>query len=393
MSRPRLVLAYSGGLDTSVLVRWLTEKGYDVVAFLADLGQEVEPQAVLFDRAKKAGAVKVFAHDLKKEFMQDFIMPMVQANARYETHYLLGTSIARPLIAKAQVEVAKKEHAQFLAHGATGKGNDQIRFELSYYACGPEFKVIAPWRVPEFYKNLSNREACIDYAKKFNIPITHTKKKPWSCDENMFHISYEGGILEDPNKMPPEEMWRMTVSPKKAPNKSTFVKIEFQKGVPVKLDEQKLAPADILLKLNEIAGKNGVGRVDLLENRFVGMKSRGCYETPGGTVLHAAYRLVESIAAPASLIHARDRVAPEMAELIYNGFWFSRRRKELQKISDEVQTYVTGEASLELYKGNVIVAGRSAKKSLQYKHSAFAMGKEFDPKEPERLIARCKKEL
>ena len=356
----KIVLAYSGGLDTSVIVRWLIENyGCEVICYAADLGQgeELKP---LHQKAKAAGASTLEIRDLKEEFARDFVFPMLRANAVYEGSYLLGTSIARPIIAKEQVAVARQHGADAVAHGATGKGNDQVRFELTYAALNPALKCVAPWREWEF----KSRDDLMNYAAKWKIPVSTTKKKPWSMDRNLLHLSFEGGILEDPWSAPPEEMFVLTRSPKKAPNTETVITIGYEKGNPVSVDGKKMSPATLIAHLNEIAGKNGIGRVDLVENRFVGMKSRGVYETPGGTVLHVAHRAVESLTMDREVLHLRDTLIPRYAELVYYGFWFSPEREALQTFIDKAQERVTGEARLSLYKGNVTVLGRKSPNSL-----------------------------
>jgi argininosuccinate synthase len=356
----KVVLAYSGGLDTSVIIQWLKENYQcEVVAFVADLGQgeEVEP---VREKALKTGASKVYVEDLKEEFARDFIFPMLRANAVYEGLYLLGTSIARPLIAKKQIEILEKEGAQAVSHGATGKGNDQVRFELTYYALHPNVKVIAPWR--EW--NFKSRSDLIEYAEKHGIPVPVTKSKPYSSDRNLLHISFEGGILEDPWREPPEDMFVLTASPEKAPDRPTYLEIEYERGNPVALDGKKMSPDALLARLNEIAGKNGIGRTDVVENRFVGMKSRGVYETPGGTVLHAAHRALESITLDREVLRIRDSLIPQYAAMVYNGFWFAPERELLQKMIDESQERVSGVARLKLYKGNCLVVGRKSPHSL-----------------------------
>ena len=356
----KVVLAYSGGLDTSIVIKWLIETyGCEVIAYCADLGQDEDMKAVK-KKALKTGASKAYVLDLKEEFVKDYAFPMLRANAVYEGSYLMGTSIARPLIAKKHIEIATKEKADAVSHGATGKGNDQVRFELSFYALKPDITVIAPWREWD----LDSRESLIKYAKKHGIPVPVTKKKPYSTDPNLFHISYEGGILEDPWTEPPEDMFTMTVSPEKAPAKAKYIEIGYMNGDPVSIDNKKLSPAKLLKKLNIIAGKHGIGRLDIVENRFVGMKSRGVYETPGGTVLHTAHRAMESITLDRELLHLRDSMIPKYAELIYNGFWFSPEREALQGFMDNAQKGVTGTVRLKLYKGNTIVVGRKAPKSL-----------------------------
>lgn len=358
----KIVLAYSGGLDTSVAIKWLKEHyGARIIAFCADLGQKEDLKAVK-QKALKTGASKVYVEDLREEFVRDYIFPMLRANAVYEGGYLLGTSIARPLIAKKQIDVAVKENAWAVAHGATGKGNDQVRFELTYGALKPGIKIIAPWREWP----LRSRESLIDYAKAHGIPVPVTKAKPYSMDMNMFHISYEGGILEDPWNEPPSDMYTMMRPPEKAPDKAVYIEIDYEKGNPVALNGKKLGPAKLLERLNAIAGENGIGRLDMVENRYVGMKSRGVYETPGGTVLHAAHRAVESITLDREVVHLRDSLMPKYAELIYYGYWFSPERELLQGMMDEMQKNVTGTARLKLYKGTVTVTGRKAPRSLYH---------------------------
>ncbi len=366
MKKKKIVLAYSGGLDTSVIITWLIEN-YDaeVIAFCADLGQEEDLKAVK-KKALATGAKKAYVEDLREEFVRDYVFPMLRGNAVYESGYLLGTSIARPLIAKKQVEIAKKEGAFAIAHGATGKGNDQVRFELAAYALKPDIEIISPWREWD----LNSRKSLIKYAKKHGIPVPVTKKKPYSTDMNLLHISYEGGMLEDPWAEPPKDMYTMITPPEKAPNKPSYVTIDYEKGNPVAVNGKKLTPAKLLKKLNELAGKNGVGRLDIVENRFVGMKSRGVYETPGGTLLHLAHRAVESLTLDREVLHMRDSLAPKYAEMVYNGFWFAPERESLQAYMDNVQKAVTGTARLKLYKGSASVVGRKAPKSLY--HEGFA---------------------
>ncbi len=360
MNVKKVVLAYSGGLDTSVAIKWIKDK-YDceVIAFCADLGQGEELRPVR-DKALKTGASKVYIVDLRKEFMRDYIFPMLRANAVYEGSYLLGTSIARPLIARKQIEIAERENADSVAHGATGKGNDQVRFELTYYSINPDIKVIAPWRDWEF----DSRESLLSYAKEKKIPVTVTKKKPYSMDRNLFHVSYEGGILEDPWTEPSEDMYKLTVSPEKAPTRPVYLEIGFRNGDPVSLDGRRLSPVTLLERLNAIGGKHGIGRVDIVENRYVGMKSRGVYETPGGTILHNAHRAVESVTLDREVMHLKDSLVQRYSELIYNGYWFSPEREVLQALIDESQSGVTGTARLKLYKGNCTLVGRKAPRSL-----------------------------
>jgi len=359
----KVVLAYSGGLDTSVILQWLVETyGCEIVTFTADIGQgeELAPARV---KAKKMGVKEIFIDDLKEEFVGDFVFPMFRANALYEGEYLLGTSIARPLIAKRQVEIAKITGADAVAHGATGKGNDQVRFELGYYALNPKIKVIAPWREWE----LNSREKLLKYAAKHRIPIEmkRGKKSPYSMDANLLHISYEGGELEDPWKEPKADMWRWTVAPEKAPNKATYIELTYKKGDIVAINDKAMSPATVLARLNKIGGANGIGRTDIVENRYVGMKSRGAYETPGGTIMLKAHRAIESITLDREVAHLKDELMPRYASLVYNGYWFSPERRMMQEMIDASQTTVNGVVRLKLYKGNVTVVGRkSASDSL-----------------------------
>jgi len=359
----KVVLAYSGGLDTSIILKWLQDT-YDaeVVTFTADIGQGEEVEEAR-EKAIKLGVKpeNIFIEDLREEFVKDYVFPMFRANAIYEGEYLLGTSIARPLISKRQIEIAKQVGAEAVAHGATGKGNDQVRFELGYYALKPDIKVIAPWREWD----LNSREKLLAYAEKHGIPINrHGKKSPYSMDANLLHISYEGGILEDPWAEPEEDMWRWTVSPEKAPDKPEYIEIDFEKGDATAINGAKMTPAQILETLNEYGKKHGIGRLDIVENRFVGMKSRGCYETPGGTILLKAHRAIESITLDKGEAHLKDEIMPKYAELIYNGFWFSPEREALQKLIDQTQENCEGTVRLKLYKGNVTVVGRKSPKSL-----------------------------
>ena len=356
----KIVLAYSGGLDTSVIIKWLKEK-YDceIIAFAADVGQGQELDPVR-EKALATGASKVYIEDLREEFVSDFVFPMLRANAFYEHDYLLGTSIARPLIAKEQIRIANMEGADGVSHGSTGKGNDQVRFELAYHTLNPEIIIVAPWREWD----LNSRSALIDYAVAHGIPVPVTKDKPYSMDRNMFHISYEGGVLEDPWSGPDEDMFMLSVSPEKAPDKATIIEIKYQAGNPVAINGEKMSPAKLLERLNQYGGDNGVGRIDIVENRFVGMKSRGIYETPGGTILHQAHRAIESITLDREVTFLRDSLIPAYARMIYNGFWYSPERELIQQTMDQMQAHVTGEVRLKLYKGNVIVLGRKAEKSL-----------------------------
>jgi argininosuccinate synthase len=358
----KVVLAYSGGLDTSVILKWLIETyGCEVVAFCADLGQG-EELAPVDGKARKTGAKEVFIADLREEFVRDFVFPMLRANAVYEGTYLLGTSIARPLIAKQQIDVARETGADAVAHGATGKGNDQVRFELTYYALEPGVRVIAPWRDPKW--ELTSRTKMIEFANKHGIPVPVTAEKPYSMDRNLLHISFEGGVLEDPWNAPYEDMFQLTVSPEKAPDRSEDIEIEYEEGNPVAVDGKRLSPAALLETLNALGGKHGIGRVDLVENRYVGMKSRGVYETPGGTILHAAHRAVESLTLDREVLHLRDSWIPRYAELVYYGYWFAPEREMLQTAIDAAQKAVTGTARLKLYKGGATVTGRKSPRSL-----------------------------
>jgi argininosuccinate synthase len=371
----KVVLAYSGGLDTSVAVQWLKEQ-------CADLGQEEDMKA-LKTKALRTGASKVYITDACDEFVREYVFPMLRANAVYEGSYLMGTSIARPLIAKKQMEIAKKERADAVAHGATGKGNDQVRFELTYYALNPHIKVIAPWREWQF----DSRAALLKYAKQHNIPVPVTKKKPYSIDRNIFHISYEGGVLEDPWAEPPKNMYTMTVPQEKAPDRAVQITVGFRDGNPVSLNGKVLSPVAILKRLNTIGGKNGIGRVDIVENRFVGMKSRGVYETPGGTILHVAHRAIESLTLDREVMHLRDSLIPKYSELIYNGYWFTPEREALQAFIDSSQKGVTGTVKLKLYKGNCVVLGRKAPQSLYRPELAtFEAEEVYDQKDAEGFI-------
>jgi argininosuccinate synthase len=356
----KVVLAYSGGLDTSVILKWLKETyGCEVICFAADVGQ-AEELTGLEEKALATGASKLYVRDLREEFVRDFVFTALKANAVYEGVYLMGTSLARPLIAKAQIGIARAEGAQAVAHGATGKGNDQVRFELTYYALEPGIQVIAPWREWSF----KSRSDLIGYCKQHEIPVTATKDKPYSMDRNLMHISYEGGILEDPWAEPPESIFILTRSPESAPDKPRYVEIEFEAGIPVAVDGSRLSPAVLLDTLNKIGGEHGVGRVDLVENRFVGMKSRGVYETPGMTILHTAHRAVESITLDREVAHLKDSLGPRVAEMIYYGFWYTPEFAAIRALVDETQKRVTGTARLKLYKGGCIVAGRRSGFSL-----------------------------
>ena len=360
MNVKKVVLAYSGGLDTSVILRWIKEEfGCEVIAFCADLGQGEDLQAVK-RKAIDTGASKAVIGDLREEFVKNYVFPMLRGNAIYEGSYLLGTSIARPLIAKAQIDVAVTERADAVSHGATGKGNDQVRFELTYYALKPAIKVIAPWRL----WSLNSRTALIAYARKHGIPVPVTKARPYSTDRNLFHISYEGGILEDPWKEPPPDMFVWCRPLEEAPNRAEYVEIAYRRGDPIAINGKTMSAAKLLAQLNDLGAKHGIGRVDLVENRYVGMKSRGVYETPGGTILHAAHRALESITMDREVMRLRDSLIPRYAEMIYYGYWFSPEREVLQGTIDAAQRNVNGTARLKLYKGNVVVAGRKSDSSL-----------------------------
>ena len=383
----KVVLAYSGGLDTSIILKWLKETyTCEVVTFTADLGQgeELEPAR---KKAELFGVEQIFIDDLREEFTRDFVFPMFRANAVYEGVYLLGTSIARPLIAKRQIEIADAVGADAVCHGATGKGNDQVRFELGYYGLKPDIKVIAPWREWD----LTSRSKLIDYAQKNQIPISADKlggeEPPFSMDANLLHISYEGKALEDPWVAPQESMFMRSVSPQAAPDAVTTLDIEFDGGDPVAINGQKMSPAGLLTKLNELGGANGIGRLDLVENRYVGMKSRGIYETPGGTILYYAHRAIESLTLDRGAAHLKDELMPRYAELIYNGYWWSPERLALQKLIDETQTNVSGMVRLDLYKGNVTVTGRKSAKSLySMEHVTFEEDSVYDQRDAEGFI-------
>lgn len=379
----KVVLAYSGGLDTSVILKWLIETYQcEVICFSADLGQgeELEP---IREKAIRTGASKIYIEDVREEFVRDFIFPILRANAIYEGQYLLGTSIARPLIAKEQIRVAGREKADAVAHGATGKGNDQVRFEMTYMALNPDIKIIAPWR--EW--NLNSRESLVEYAKKHGIPVPVTKARPYSSDRNLFHISFEGGVLEDPWKEPPENMYVLTVSPEKAPDKPAYIEIDYKNGNPVAVNGKQMSPTNLLFYLNKIGGRNGIGRADAIENRFVGMKSRGVYETPGGTILHIAHRAVESITMDREVMQLRDSLIPKYSQLVYNGFWFAPEREMLQAAIDESQKNVTGRVRLKLYKGNCNVTGRKSENSLyRQDYATFEAEKVYRQKDAEGFI-------
>ena len=388
----KIVLAYSGGLDTSIILRWL-QKNYqaEVIAYTSDIGQVIDKKKIIRN-AKKLGVKKIIIEDLKNIFVKDYVFPMLRAHALYEGNYLLGTSIARPLIAKRQIEIAKKYGAYAVSHGATGKGNDQVRFELGYAFFGKKIKVIAPWREWD----LASRTDLIKYAKKNNIPIPKDKKgaPPFSVDDNLFHTSTEGKALEDPKNSAPEFIFQRTVSPEKAPNKKTTVKISFKNSEPISINGKKLSPANLLEKLNQIAGKNGVGRVDLVENRFIGIKSRGVYETPGGTILYAAHRAVESVTLDKDTMHKKERIMPLYAELVYNGYWFSKKRINLQKIIDKNKNKVNGTVSLKIYKGNVTIMSRkTSSNAYSMQKVSFEENKTFNKTKVEKFIKYHSKQL
>jgi len=364
----KVVLAYSGGLDTSCILKWLIDKGYEVICYIADVGQREDFKAAK-QKALKVGAKKVVLMDLRREFVTDYIFPAIRANAIYENRYLLGTSLARPLIAKYQMELAGQEGAAYVAHGATGKGNDQVRFELTYYALKPEIKIISPWKNSDFLTQFKGRDDLMKYAKKKGIPITQTHKKPYSEDENLLHISHEAGILEDPARVPDSNVYSRTTSPLKAPNRITTVVVHFKNGTPVRIENRnsgvaKTNPLELFLYANQIGSENAVGRVDMVENRFVGIKSRGLYETPGGTILMTAHRDIEAIAMDREVMRLRDMLSPIYAEIIYNGFWFSPEMDFLTAAFNKSQEYIDGRVTLQIYKGNVFTVARESPTSL-----------------------------
>ncbi len=390
--KSKIVLAYSGGLDTSVILKWLQENYQsEVISYTADIGQKMNKHKII-KNAKKLGVKNIIIEDLKNIFVRDYVFPMIRGHALYEGVYLLGTSIARPLIAKRQIAIAKKFKAFAVSHGSTGKGNDQVRFELGYYYFGPKIKVIAPWRVWK----LNSRSDLIKYAKKNNIIIPKDKKgaPPFSVDDNLFHTSTEGKVLEDPNKQAPEYIFQRTISPEKAPNKPSYISIGFKNGDPVSVNSKKLSPSKLLEKLNIIAGKNGIGRVDLVENRFIGIKSRGVYETPGGTLLMIAHRAIESISLDKKTMHEKDEIMPKYAELIYNGFWYSKARFKLQKIIDNKKKQVNGVVKLKLYKGNTFILSRKSKsKAYSKKKVSFEENKSFKKSKVEKFILGAARKL
>ena len=388
----KIVLAYSGGLDTSIILKWLQENyKAEVIAYTSDIGQELDKKKIV-KNAKRLGVKKIIIENLKNTFVKDYVFPMIRAHAVYEGIYLLGTSIARPLIAKRQIDIAKKYGAYAVSHGATGKGNDQVRFELGYAFFGKKIKIIAPWREWK----LQSRTDLINYAKKNKIPIPKDKRgaPPFSIDDNIFHTSTEGKVLENPRNSAPEFIFQRTISPKKAPNKITRIKITFKNGDPVAINGKKLSPEKLLNKLNLLAGKNAVGRVDLVENRFIGIKSRGVYETPGGTVLYVAHRAMESVTLDKNSAHDKERIMPEYAELVYNGYWFSKKRIKLQKIIDKKRNKVSGEVILSLYKGNVTILSRRTKnKAYSMKKVSFEENKTFNKSKIEKFIKFHSKQL
>ena len=390
--KKRIVLAYSGGLDTSIILRWLQENyNAEVICYTANIGQEINRKKIIFN-AKKFGVEKIIIKDLRDIFVKDYVFPMIRGHAIYEGVYLLGTSIARPLIAKDQIRIAKKYKAYAVSHGATGKGNDQVRFELGYHYFDPKIKIIAPWRIWK----LKSRTDLINYAKKNRIPIPKDKKgaPPFSIDDNLFHTSTEGKVLENPKNCAPEFVFQRSVSPEKAPNKATFISINFKNGDPIGINGKKLRPAKLLEKLNQIAGKNGIGRVDLVENRFLGIKSRGVYETPGGTLLIHAHRAIESVTMDKETMHKKDRIMPRYAELIYNGYWYSKERFKLQKIIDLKRNKVNGTIKLKLYKGNITIQSRKTNsKAYSMKKVSFEENKSFNKSNVERFINFHKKML
>ena len=392
MSKKKIVLAYSGGLDTSIILKWLQEN-YDaeVISYTADIGQKIDRKKIL-KNARTLGVRKIIIEDLKDLFVKDYIYPMLRGHAIYEGVYLLGTSIARPLIAKRQIDIAKKYKAYAVSHGSTGKGNDQVRFELGYHYFNPKIKVIAPWREWK----LNSRTDLIKYAKKNNIPVPKDKKgaPPFSVDDNLYHTSTEGKVLENPKNQAPEFIFQRTTSPEKAPDKASYIAIEFKNGNPVSINNKKLSPANLLQKLNIVSGKNGIGRVDLVENRFIGIKSRGVYETPGGTLLMAAHRAVESVTLDKETMHKKDEIMPKYAELIYNGYWYSKARFKLQKIVDLKRNKVNGSIKLKLYKGNITILSRQTKSNAySIKKVSFEESKTFNKSNVERFISLHKKNL
>ena len=387
MAKEKVLLAYSGGLDTSVILKWLTLKGYEVVAYVANVGQESDWDTIK-EKAHKSGACEVIIDDLREEFVKDFVFPAVAFNALYEGRYYLGTSLARPVIVKGMVEAARKTGCSYFAHGATGKGNDQVRFELTAAALAPDLKVIAPWRDEEFYTVIKGRKEAMEFAAKYDIPVKATVAKPWSSDDNALHISFEAGILEDPAVCPPDDMFEYSKSPKVAPDKATVIELEFDKGVAVKLNGETLSPYNMLMALNKLGGENGIGRVDMVESRYVGMKSRGVYETPGAAIIMAAHRDLEGLTLDGSVLNLKETLMPRFATLVYNGFWFSHEMDCMRALLDKSQEYVTGKVKVELYKGNVTVIGReSANDSLfNAAYSTFEEDSVYDQKDANGFI-------
>ena len=388
----KIVLAYSGGLDTSIILKWLQENyNAEVIAYTADIGQKINKKKII-NNAKKLGIKKIIIENLKDIFVKDYVFPMIRGHAVYEGVYLLGTSIARPLIAKKQINIAKKFNAYAVSHGSTGKGNDQVRFELAYHFFGPKIKIIAPWRIWKLY----SRTDLIKYAKKNKIPVPKDKKgaPPFSVDDNLFHTSTEGKVLENPRNTAPELIYQRTTSPEKAPNKASYVTIGFKNGDPITVNGKKLSPGNLLQKLNILAGKNGIGRVDLVENRFIGIKSRGIYETPGGTLLMKAHRTIESVTLDKETMHKKDEIMPKYAELIYNGYWYSKARFKLQKIVDLKRNKVNGSVKLKLYKGNIIIISRQTNsKAYSIKKVSFEENKTFNKSNVEKFINFHKRKL
>ena len=391
-SRKKIVLAYSGGLDTSIILKWLQENyNAEIIAYTADIGQKINRKKIL-QNSRTLGVKKVIIEDLKDLFVKDYVFPMLRGHAIYEGVYLLGTSIARPLIAKRQIQIAKKFKAYAVSHGSTGKGNDQVRFELCYHYFGPKIKIIAPWRIWK----LNSRTDLIKYAKKKNIPVPNNKRgaPPFSIDDNLYHTSTEGNLLEDPRNQAPEFIFQRTISPEKAPNKSSYVIIRFKNGDPTAINGKKLSPGNLLQKLNILAGKNGIGRVDLVENRFIGIKSRGIYETPGGTLLINAHRAIESVTLDKETMHKKDEIMPKYAELIYNGYWYSKERLKLQKIVDLKRNKVNGSVTLKLYKGNITIVSRQTESNAySIKKVSFEENKTFNKLNVEKFINFHKKKL
>jgi argininosuccinate synthase len=387
----KVVLAYSGGLDTSVILKWLANSGYDVIAYVADVGQEEDFEKVR-EKAIKTGASKVYIEDLKKEFVTDFIFPSIKANALYENRYLLGTALARPLIAKRQIEIAEKENATYVSHGATGKGNDQVRFELGYYALNPQIKVLAPWKMQSFLDEFKGRDEMLAYAKKYDIEVKATKSKPYSEDDNLFHISHEAGILEDPLHEAEEDVYSKSLSPENAPDKAAKIMIEFKDGIPIKVENLldqtvKTDPLELFIYLNQLGSENAIGRMDMVENRYVGIKSRGIYETPGGTILHIAHLDIEGIAMDREVMRLRNLLTAEISQIMYNGFWFSPEMDFLMAAIEESQKVIDGKIYMKLYKGNAYVTARESSTSLyDEKLSSMHIEGGFDQKDSEGFI-------